>query len=213
MFQCRSYRLFVSPHLGRPGSNRRPPSFKTSDTTPKNRVSASKTWVRQQVSTRDPETAANHPILVEPVCILADLAEADKARVAGFAGGLILARAEGRRRTNENVGNLDRIRLRAAVDEIDIQRVRVGQKIVANADAFAERRFTGHVVHLELMMGRTTIHTEWTIEQKDTKVREVLIELDPDSRRLPIDLQMTVRFLTVPDPPEVPSDSNVTDRG
>ncbi len=71
----------------------------------------------------------------------------------------------------------------------------------------------GHVVHLEPMMGRTSNRRERTTEQKDTKLREVLIELDPDTLHLPIDLQMTIRFLTVTNTPEAPSDSNVTDRG
>lgn len=104
-----------------------------------------------------------------------------------------------------SIGNLDHVRLRAEVDEADIQLVYVGQKVVATADAYAERRFTGQVVHLEPMMGRTSIRTERTTEQKDTKVREVLIEFGgkplpgseplPGSPRLPIGLQMTVRFL------------------
>ncbi len=94
-----------------------------------------------------------------------------------------------------SIGNLDEIRLRAEVDEADIKRVHVGQKIIADAVAYCDRKFHGHVVHLEPIMGRTSIRTERTTEQKDTKVREVLIALDPDTPRLPIDLQMTVRFL------------------
>ncbi len=94
-----------------------------------------------------------------------------------------------------SIGNLDHVRLRAEVDEADIRRVGVGQEVVATAEAFADRPFKGRVVHLEPIMGRTSIRTERTTEQKDTKVREVLIELDPKTPRLPIDLQMTVRFL------------------
>lgn len=94
-----------------------------------------------------------------------------------------------------SLGNLDDIRLRAEVDEADIQRVHVGQRIEATAEAFAARTFTGRVVHLEPLMGRKTIRTERTTEQQDTKVREVIIELAPGTPPLPIDLQMTVRFL------------------
>ena len=94
-----------------------------------------------------------------------------------------------------SLGNLEDIRLRAEVDEADIQRVFVGQRVVATAAAFGEREFTGRVVHLEPLMGRKTIRTERTTEQQDTKVREVLIELDAGAPMLPIDLQMTVRFL------------------
>jgi len=94
-----------------------------------------------------------------------------------------------------SVGKLDEVRLRAEVDEADIRRVKVGQRVVATAEAFGDRQITGRVVHLEPMMGRKTIRTQRTTEQQDTKVREVLIELDPDTPPLPIDFQMTVRFL------------------
>ncbi|MBN2561661.1 MAG: ATP-binding cassette domain-containing protein [Phycisphaerae bacterium] len=96
-----------------------------------------------------------------------------------------------------SLGNLDDVRLRAEVDEADIQRVHVGQPIVAVATAFGDREFTGRVVHLEPLMGRKTIRTQRTTEQRDTKVREVIIELAPGTAPLPIDLQMTVRFLAV----------------
>ena len=79
--------------------------------------------------------------------------------------------------------------------------MQIGQRIVATAAAFADRKFTGRVVHLEPLMGRKTIRTERTTEQQDTKVREVLIELAPDTPPLPIDLQMTVRFLARESPP------------
>ncbi|MFH0980569.1 MAG: ATP-binding cassette domain-containing protein, partial [Planctomycetota bacterium] len=73
-----------------------------------------------------------------------------------------------------SVGNLDEVRLRAEVDEADITRVRPGQEVVATAEAFDDRKFTGRVVHLEPLMGRKSIRTERTTEQQDTKVREVL---------------------------------------
>ncbi len=94
-----------------------------------------------------------------------------------------------------SIGNLDDVRLRAEVDEADIERVRVGQHVEATAEAFGERVLHGRVVHLEPMMGRKTIRTQRTTEQQDTKVREVLIELDTGELQLPIDLQMTVRFI------------------
>lgn len=94
-----------------------------------------------------------------------------------------------------SLGNLADIRLRAEVDEADITRVTVGQHILATAEALGDAVFKGRVVHLEAMMGRKNIRTERAIELVDTKVREVLIELEPGTPELPIDLQMTVRFL------------------
>lgn len=94
------------------------------------------------------------------------------------------------------VGNLDRLRLRAEVDEADIQRVRVGLLVEATADAFGTRVFSGRVVHLEAMMGRKSIQTGRTNELSDTRVREVLVDLDPSAVGvLPVGLQVTARFI------------------
>ena len=49
-------------------------------------------------------------------------------------------------------------------------------------------------------MGRKSIRTERAAEQRDTKVREVLIQLEPGPPALPIDLQLTVRFIGKPTP-------------
>ena len=97
-----------------------------------------------------------------------------------------------------SLGKLDEVRLRAEVDEADISRVHVGQSVIATADALGDRVLRGRVVHMEPIMGRKTIRTQRTTERKDTKVREVLIELEPGHPSLPIDLQMTVRFVSSP---------------
>ncbi len=97
------------------------------------------------------------------------------------------------------VGNIDRLQLRAEVDEADIGRVRVGQPVIATAEAFGDRTFAGTVTRLEPVMGRKNIRTERPTERLDTKVREVVIALNPSGESataaLPVDLQMTVRFL------------------
>ena len=99
-----------------------------------------------------------------------------------------------------SVGSLDAIRLRAEIDEADIARVFVGQSVVATAQSLNDREITGTVVRLEPIMGRKSIRTERAAEQRDTKVREVLIQLGPDTPTLPIDLQLTVRFIGKPTP-------------
>ncbi len=99
-----------------------------------------------------------------------------------------------------SVGSLDAIRLRAEIDEADIARVFVGQSVVATAQSLNGREITGTVVRLEPIMGRKSIRTERAAEQRDTKVREVLIQLEPDTPTLPIDLQLTVRFIGKPTP-------------
>lgn len=94
-----------------------------------------------------------------------------------------------------SVGDVDRVRLRAEVDEADTGRVYEGQRVEATAAAYGGRRFSGKVVHLEAIMGRKNIRTERPTEQLDSKVLEVVIAMDPTGIDLPIDLQMTVRFL------------------
>ena len=42
---------------------------------------------------------------------------------------------------------------------------------------------------------KSLLRTERTTEQQDSKVREVLIQLEAGAYQLPIGLQMTVRFL------------------
>lgn len=59
---------------------------------PKNPRFGFETWVRRQVRVCEPEEVENARLPVQPVRILADLDEADKVCVMGFAGGLLLAR-------------------------------------------------------------------------------------------------------------------------
>ncbi len=94
-----------------------------------------------------------------------------------------------------SVGQVDRVRLRAEVDEADTGRVFVDQRVEATAPAYGDRRFSGRVIHLELLMGRKNIRTERPTERLDSKVQEVVIAMDRTDIELPIDLQMTVRFL------------------
>jgi len=93
-----------------------------------------------------------------------------------------------------SIGNRDTLHLRADVDETDIARVRLGQRIFATAPAFGSRRFPGKVVHIEQTLGRKNFRTYQPTEKADTKILEVVIALE-DGRDLPLDLQMTVWFL------------------
>lgn len=94
-----------------------------------------------------------------------------------------------------SVGQVDRVRLRAEVDEADTGRVFEGQRVEATAAAYGDRRFPGRVIHVESLMGRKNIRTERPTELLDSKVLEVVIAMDKTDIELPIDLQMTVRFL------------------
>jgi len=92
-----------------------------------------------------------------------------------------------------SIGNRDTLHVRADVDETDLGRVKVGQRIFATAEAFGPKRFAGTVVHVEQALGRRNFRTYRPTEKADTKILEVVIALD-DGRELPLDLQMTVWF-------------------
>ena len=85
------------------------------------------------------------------------------------------------------------MRIRAEVDETDVAKVRVGQRVSATADAFGERRFSGRVVRVGQMVGRKSVRTGDPAERVDTKVLEVLVELE-DGRELPSGLRVDVFF-------------------
>lgn len=94
-----------------------------------------------------------------------------------------------------SVGNRDVLHIRADVDEMDLAKVRVGQRVFATCDAFgSDRRFAGHVVEVAQTLGRKNFRTDRPTERADTKILEVVIALD-DGRDLPVELQMSVWFL------------------
>jgi len=88
------------------------------------------------------------------------------------------------------------LRLRADVDAREIARVAVGQPVEATAPAFPGRRFTGRVVEVEHIMGRKNIRTDRPREKIDTKILEVVVELEPsEDISLPLGLEVTATFL------------------
>lgn len=93
-----------------------------------------------------------------------------------------------------SIGNRDILHLRADVDETDLAKVELGQRIFATAEAFGMKRFGGRVVHIEQTLGRKNFRTYSPTERTDTKILEVVIALD-DGSSLPLDLQMTTWFL------------------
>ena len=79
------------------------------------------------------------------------------------------------------VGDLSRLRVRAEVDEADIALLRVGQGAYVQADAYGDRRFPGRVARIGSLMGRKTVYSDQPGERKDSRVLEVLIDLERDT--------------------------------
>lgn len=105
-----------------------------------------------------------------------------------------------RKRTGESVstqmsspilvlGDTSRLRVRVDVDETDVARVAVGQKVTLRATAYGDKAFTGVVSSVGRILGRKNIRTDEPSERVDTKILETLIDLAPGTE-LPIGLRV-----------------------
>jgi HlyD family secretion protein len=96
------------------------------------------------------------------------------------------------------VGDISRLRVRADVDEADVARVGVGQKVWVTADAYGERHFLGMVATVGKRLGRKSIRTDEPTEKLDTKVLQVVIDLE-GSPEIPVGLRVDVFFRPLPE--------------
>jgi len=92
------------------------------------------------------------------------------------------------------VGDVSVLRVRVDVDENDVDRVRVGQRAYAVADAYGAARFEGLVVRVARMLGRKNVRTDDPAERMDTKILETLVEFEPGTS-LPVGMRMDVFIL------------------
>ncbi|MGE0784736.1 MAG: HlyD family secretion protein [Sandaracinaceae bacterium] len=76
------------------------------------------------------------------------------------------------------MGDTSTLRARVDVDERDVGRLREGARAVITVDAFPGRRYEGHVVEIARRMGRKNIRTDEPTERIDTKILEVVVELE-----------------------------------
>jgi HlyD family secretion protein len=98
------------------------------------------------------------------------------------------------------VGNLRGLRVRAEVDETDVGKAVVGQRVEVTADAFPGQKFEGTVYRVSSRMGGKLVATGRPADRVDTKVLQVLIDLDT-SVTLPVGLRVDVFFLDGPAAP------------
>jgi HlyD family secretion protein len=94
------------------------------------------------------------------------------------------------------IGDRQVLRVRVDVDETDIARVRVGGRAYITADAFGSRQFWGRVVRIGGELGRKNVRTDEPTERVDTKILEVLVELE-DGRDLPVGLRVDTFILVL----------------
>ena len=86
--------------------------------------------------------------------------------------------------------------IKAEVDESDVDKVSVGQKVVIHADALEGKTLNGSVASVSAMMGRKSINTGDPSDKSDRDILEAVIDLEDHARSLPIGLRVTVQFLT-----------------
>jgi len=86
--------------------------------------------------------------------------------------------------------------IKAEVDERDVDKLSVGQTVIIQADALEGKKLRGLVSRISAMMGRKSINTGDPSDKSDRDVLEAVIDLDDNSRPLPIGLRVTVQFLS-----------------
>ena len=94
------------------------------------------------------------------------------------------------------MADTSRLRVRAEVDERDIGRLFVGQKVKVLIDAAPGKSWSGIVSREEGLMGRKKVKTGDPAEKSDRDILEVLVDLDDQAKSpLVIGLRVTVQFL------------------
>jgi ABC exporter DevB family membrane fusion protein len=83
------------------------------------------------------------------------------------------------------LGDTSHLRARIDVDERDIGKVAVGQPVYVVVDAYPGVKFTGKVAEIGRRMGRKNVRTDEPTERLDTKILEVVADLDDAARLVP----------------------------
>jgi len=87
------------------------------------------------------------------------------------------------------VADRSALRVRVDVDEVDVSKIVVGQRAYVTADAFDGVKFWGRIVRVGQVLGKKNIRTDEPAERVDTKILEVLVQLD-DGHELPLGLRV-----------------------
>jgi HlyD family secretion protein len=93
------------------------------------------------------------------------------------------------------MGDVSQLFVRADVDEADVGKISAGMAAYVTADAFGDQRFTGRVTRIGRSVGKKNIRTDEAREHMDSKILEVMIELD-DSQTLPPGLRVNAFMMS-----------------
>lgn len=91
------------------------------------------------------------------------------------------------------LADVSKVCVRAFVEELDAPRIAIGMKATVTADGLPGQSFIGHVISISPRMETKSIHTDRAFELYDTKVREVIVELDTNELQI-VGLRVDVTF-------------------
>jgi HlyD family secretion protein len=75
-------------------------------------------------------------------------------------------------------GDSSRLRVRVDVDETDVAKLHVGDRVYFTAPAFGTERFWGRVARIGSELGQKNVETGQPAEKMDSKILETLVDLD-----------------------------------
>ena len=76
------------------------------------------------------------------------------------------------------MGNVSSLRVRAEVEERDVDKIRVGQRVVVRSDAYPNRDFEGRVSSVAEYVGPPRLPSRGPRKPTDVDILEVMIDLD-----------------------------------
>lgn len=86
-------------------------------------------------------------------------------------------------------------RVRAEVDERDVAKVQLNQRVLVSCDAMPSHKLAGRISSLAKTMGRKHAWSANPADKTDRDVLEALVTLDGNANQLPVGLRVTVQFL------------------
>ncbi|HKE20838.1 MAG TPA: efflux RND transporter periplasmic adaptor subunit [Bryobacteraceae bacterium] len=92
------------------------------------------------------------------------------------------------------LANLTRLRVRAEVDEQDVGKVKGASRATVISDGWPGKTFAARISYQAPIMGRRHTRTGDPAERSDRDILEVLVDLDPAAKSLPLGLRVTVQF-------------------
>jgi ABC exporter DevB family membrane fusion protein len=93
------------------------------------------------------------------------------------------------------IADLSARRVRAEIDERDVSKVRLNQRVLVSCDALPTRRLPGRISSLAKTMGRKHALSGDPAEKADRDVLDAIVKLDGNPTELPVGLRVTVQFL------------------